>query len=234
MLTAIGLLAWAHPNLPGHLHEPVAACDDAHRVRRAGALADDGQVAAALVELDAVCAPDDETVRVARARALLMERRGAEALAVLDGVVGPDADVWRARAAIVEGRDDDAGRWLAGALPHLPAAPPQLYLDAAARLPPPDASRVLTLGIERLGPVGELARALARAEAAAGRVDTALAWLRPDRPADRLLAGDLLLGAGRSSEARDAWQAGLLALPQRPSPAAAAVREALLTRLAAP
>lgn len=231
-------LVFAHPTVDDHLHatEALAPCDDVGRLRRAAALADAARYDDALLEVDALCDPTSETARLARARLLHLGGAPAEALPLVAPLPGLDAAVLHADVLAALGRPDAAADVLATALLASPSPRPEHWLAADAWLV--DDARAATLlaaGVEALGPLGPLVRALAAREARVGRLDAALARLSPTRVADRVLAGDLLAASGRHDEARAAWQGALTQLDAgRSTPAAHATRAELLARLETP
>jgi tetratricopeptide (TPR) repeat protein len=165
------------------------------RARGALALAT-GNPAAARVFLDAALAdqPGDATARVLRARAL---------------TALPDR-----RAAVA---DYDA------AIALVAAPAPELLLERAALLDPPEALRSLDEGLARIGPAMSLhLRALALEESL-GRIDAAVARLeriaaQSERKETWLkLQGDVLARAGRPGEARRAYAAALSAVSDLPA-----------------
>lgn len=135
----------------------------------------------------------------------------------------PEALVLRARAHVGMGHRDAALRDLNAALKLIAAPPPELFLERAKLLSPAEAVRSLDEGIERLGPAITLQLAALALEESLGRIDDAAARL------DRLAAeserkeawlkrrGDVLLRAGRVSEARAAYRSAFVALNSLPA-----------------
>jgi predicted negative regulator of RcsB-dependent stress response len=80
-----------------------------------------------------------------------------------------------------------------------------------------------------------LVRALARREAELGELSSGLSRLKTERLADEILRGDLLAEAGRSHEARLAWEHALqMTETARQTPAMLQARADLSARLQSP
>jgi len=228
----------AHPTVDDHLHATgeLAPCDDVGRLRRVAALADAQRYDDGLTELEALCHPEADLAVLAQARLRLAKGDAEAALPLASRLPGLDAAVVRAGALVVLGREAEAGSVLAASLTQQPSAVPDHYLDADRWLTDDAlALEVLQAGVDTLGPVASLVRARAHRLAAAGRLDEALAQLDTERLADQILRGDLLAAAGRTAEARRAWQAAReQAVAARPTPAMVRTQEELTQRLEAP
>lgn len=172
-------------------------------------------------------APRHAGIARARGALALAQGRPSEALPLLDEARmlepnEPTTRIMRARALGKLGRNAEAGVEYDHILNQLRSPSPDLILERAALLAPAEALQALEGAISRLGPVPALELRALALEESLGRIDAALARL------DRLTAaaerketwlrrrGDLLLRAGRQTDARAAYAAALTALATLP------------------
>lgn len=190
--------------------------------------------------------------RIFRARgALALARRlPAEALSFLNEARDLDpADlstrILRARALRQLGRNVESGEELDHVLRQSRSPSPDLILERAALLSPPESLRMLDGFLSRTGPVPALEMRALSLEESLGRIDAALARLdRLTAAAERKEAwlrrrGDILRRTGRETEARAAYTAALTAVSSLPpwlreSPESAALANELATLARSP
>jgi predicted Zn-dependent protease len=241
--TAALLLLLAGPaEAHGPFHELIAAAtervsrqpDDADGYLRRGELyRQHGDIDSALADFDraARLAPGSDTPDLLRGRALVDGQRARQAKVYLDRFVSrhPESAAGfseRARAALALGDAASGAADWERAIARLTAPTPDDYLarlnaQLAARLDT-EALRGLDEAIERLGPLVSLERPAIelelrarRYDAALGRVDR-LAAQSPRQESFHVRRGEILLAAGRRTEARRQYSAALAAIAALP------------------
>ena len=172
-------------------------------------------------------APDHPRLPLLRGALELATGRPSEARKHLDLAFGrdpknPEVLVLRARAKRALADRVGAIEDFNAALALTSTVHPELYLERAKLLPPGEALQSLDEGLARIGPALTLHLAALALEQSLGRIDAAVARI------DRLAAeserkeawlkrrGDLLLTAGRASEARASYVSALVALQALP------------------
>lgn len=160
----------------------------------------------------------------------------------------PDVLVRRARVLARQGEPAAASRDYALAVAGAARPGPELFVEHRDALvaagDPAAALAALDAGIERLGPIvslelpaAALALDLGRPEDALARVDGLLAR-NPGNPLLLARRGEVLAHAGRTADARAAWEEALAALESRPahrrSERAATLEHEIRTALGAP
>jgi tetratricopeptide (TPR) repeat protein len=172
-------------------------------------------------------APSHRRLSYVRGALELATGRPADACTHLDAALqkdptNPEALILRARAKVALTDRTAALAGFNAALDLIASPPPDLYLERSKLLPPAAAVQSLDEGVARLGPVVTLHLAAIALEEQMGRIDDAVSRI------NRLAAeserketwlkrrGDLLFRAGRSSEARAAYLAGLAAIQALP------------------
>lgn len=169
--------------------------------------------------------------RLDRARAAVEVATGrpADARAKLDRILkasprDPEALLLRARALAALKVNEAAVADMNLALALVATPTPELYLERAALIASPsDAVRSLDEGIARVGAAPALQLRALALEESSGRIDAALARLDGITAASERKEtwlkrrGDLLAGAGRKREAREAYAAALAAIAALPS-----------------
>jgi tetratricopeptide (TPR) repeat protein len=172
-------------------------------------------------------APRHDRLPLLRGALELATGRPADARAHLTAALeqnpaNPEALVLRARALVALQDRVSAIADFNAALASIASPPPELYLECAKLLPPPEALRSLDEGLARLGPAVTLHLAALVLEESLGRIDAAVARI------DRIAAdserkeswfkrrGDLLLRAGRPAEARASYVSALVAIQSLP------------------
>lgn len=179
-----------------------------------------------LARIDTV-APGKIVTDFLRGRALAAGGNFAEAKARLDAYIAvqpenPVAFITRARVASELGDAPQAAADAVAALAATPQPEPDLYFEVAGFLLSAgrggDAIRTLEQGITKLGPIPALIDRAIELELALDRTADAIARssARATTPVTRATHAALLARAGRSAEARAAWQAlrtELTALP---------------------
>jgi tetratricopeptide (TPR) repeat protein len=190
---------------------------------------------AALADLERAAELDPrlDGVILVRARTLLDAGRLESARAVVESRLAlhaedPDALLVRAAISLRLGAAEDAVRDYDRAIAVLHSPEPDHYLARAellAAMGPAGVERALAgldAGLDRLGPVAALESRAVELELVRGRYDDALARLdgiaARSRRQERWLAlrGEILLDAGRTAEALDAFGAARLALDSLP------------------
>lgn len=158
---------------------------------------------------------------------------GAQALAAADRYLArrkdhPDGLVVRGRALIAARRRIEGAAELGRALALSPSPNPEVFLDRAQALRAEGGARReealqgLDEGIRKLGPVVTLVNPAIELELELGRVDAALSRLEglaaKSERKDPWLArrAEILRGAGRTAEAREAFRAALSAIEALP------------------
>lgn len=190
-------------------------------------------------------APRHAGILRARGALALARRRPTEALPLFNEARDLDpADlstrILRARALRQLDRIGEAGEEFDYVLRQSRTPSPDLILERAAMLTPPEALRLLEGALARTGPVPALELRALALEETLGRIDDALARLeRLTAAAERKETwlrrrGDLLRRSGRESEARAAFAAALAALGSLPdwlreSPESATLAKELAT-----
>lgn len=230
--------AWGH----GDLHEAIAALDreiaanpgDAALHLRRGEMHRkhaDWLKAAADYDRAAALDPALAVVDLARGALGVESRRPEAARAALDRFVGnrpndPAGYAARARLSRQQKEPAEAAQDFARAMACSPQPAPELFLEHAEALReagrPAEAVAILDAGMTRLGPLVTLAAQALDLEIAQGRTDAAL------RRVDAIIAGvprkegwlsrrgALLESAGRTAEARAAYEKALAAIATVP------------------